>query len=279
MTRRRQDSSPLDLPRQLFVTLAALVMAVGALMGNGVISKIPVLKDVPWLRGVPQDQAGGGWLAPGMTLFSPSKPAFWIWIAIYVGLIGYTVWQWRGSHHDDPRYRESGWPLGLAMIGTTAWIWITQHLPLWWSVPVLALIVVCAYLAVRGLAGRSVARSVATRVAADAGPGLLLGWTTIALVANLATAAASSGFRPGGWLGQGIGIAVLLVLLVLSGVYIRTLGPRLSVAAGLVWGLGWIAWARIMEHPYAPIFGWANVGVAIMIAFLTIGALIHVSTD
>lgn len=277
MTRR--TSSALDLLRQLFVTLAAVVMLVGALLGSGLVSQVPVLKDLPWLHGVPVDKAANGWFAPGMTLLAPSRSAWWIWPVIYAGLLGYTAWQWLGEHSDDPRYRGSGWWLGLAMVGVGTWTWVAEQGWLWGSVAVMLAVVVCSYLGVVELGGHSSSRSLATTLMSDVGPGLLLGWTSVALMPNILSAAGAGGFRPGGWLGAIVAVGMLLVSMVLSGCYLRWAGPRITVAAGMCWGLSWIAWARIVEKPYAPIVGWSSVGVAIMVAFLTIGALIHVPHD
>ena len=87
---------PSDRLRQVAVTVAEVCCVVGTLVGVGVI-------------GTRVAESSGGALAADATLIAPAGPAFAIWTPIYLGLAGFTVYQWLPAQTREPRHRAIGW--------------------------------------------------------------------------------------------------------------------------------------------------------------------------
>ncbi|WP_139004183.1 hypothetical protein [Arthrobacter crystallopoietes] len=87
-----------DVARQLAVS-ASLVFAllIGA-RGTGLLGGIAI------------KEAAAGAFAPDFTLLAPASGAFSIWSVIYLGLAGYTIFQWLPSQPRTPR-QAGWWPL------------------------------------------------------------------------------------------------------------------------------------------------------------------------
>lgn len=138
-----------DRVRQWLVTAGAICMVFGTLYGLGLI-------------GTPVEQSSGGSLSAQATLLAPAVRAFSIWSVIYLGLIGYVIWQWLPAIAASPRARRIGWLSALSMALNGLWLLVVQVGALWLSVAVLAVgAVVGAILAcvVGGRIGVAVAMS------------------------------------------------------------------------------------------------------------------------
>jgi hypothetical protein len=90
-------ASSRDTVRQLVVLLSALLAVAGAFVGSGAAGGTPI-----------QDAAGGA-LSADATPIAPAGPAFSIWSVIYVGLLGYAIWQLLPAQKTSPRQRRLGW--------------------------------------------------------------------------------------------------------------------------------------------------------------------------
>ncbi|SKC81040.1 tryptophan-rich sensory protein [Krasilnikoviella flava] len=223
-------------PQQIVVTASLLVCVVGSMIGVGVFGGTPIA------------EAAGGALAADATLVAPASPAFSIWTVIYLGLAGYTVFQWLPAHAADDRQRRLRLPVATTMLLNAAWILVVQAGALWWSVLV---IVALLALLVRTflILVRTPASGVAERVLVDGTLGLYLGWVCVATVANVAAALAAAGFDGAGvapdWWAVGILAAVAGVGVALA---VRGRG-RVAVGAAIAWGLAWVAVARSQGDP------------------------------
>ena len=102
-TGTRPDVERSDRLRQVAVTLAEVFCVIGTLVGVGVI-------------GTRVEESSGGALAADATLLAPAGPAFSIWSVIYLGLLGYTVWQWLPEQATDRRHRAIGWLAAASMV-------------------------------------------------------------------------------------------------------------------------------------------------------------------
>ncbi|RFA16171.1 hypothetical protein B7R21_01925 [Subtercola boreus] len=218
-----------DRMRQLLVALGAVVAVVGSFIGSGAAGGTPIA------------QAAGGALSADATLIAPAGGAFSIWSVIYLGLVGYAVWQFLPAQRADDRQRRLGYPVLLTLVLNAAWILSVQAglLALSAVVILLLLVALCwAYgraIATRGL-GR---RSVLGTLLVDGALGLYLGWVSIATAANITSFLQFSGFEGFGWSPEAWAIAILGVA-GLVGVLVAvwssgSVAPMLSLAWGLVW--------------------------------------------
>jgi len=252
MAPRTPDRSP--RVRQVVVTVVFVVCVVASFIGSGA------------LGGTPIAEAADGLLSSESTLLAPGSGAFSIWTLIYIGLGAYTVWQWTDAV--DPR--RIAWLVAASLVLNAAWIFVVQA-----GVVLLSVVVIVVLLAVLAETFR---RLVTTRprgrveaVVADGTMGVYLGWVCVATCANIAAALYGAGVD-GGTAPQWWAVAVLAVVAVV-GVAIAVYGRgRLAVAAAIVWGLGWIAQARLEGIPASTATALAAVAAAVVIAFATAAA-------
>ena len=254
-TLTRPGTVPADRLRQVTVTVAALFCVVGTLVGVGVI-------------GTRVAESAGGALAADATLIAPAGPAFVIWTPIYLGLAGFTVFQWLPTQTAEPRHRAIGWLAAASMVLNAVWLLVTQQDWIWVSVVVMAALVATLALLVRRLEEHP-SYGHGETVLVDGTFGLYLGWVAVAACANVAAALAASGVDPGGLLAQ---LAAVVVLAVAAGVGVllaRRLGGRWAVAVAMAWGLLWVAWGRLAGEPRSVVVALAAVVAAVVVLVAT----------
>lgn len=241
-----------DRRRQVGVTLAAVFCVVGTLVGLGVL-------------GTRVEESSGGSLAADATLIAPAGPAFSIWTPIYLGLLGYTVWQWLPEQATDRRHRSTGWLAAVSMVLNAVWLLVTQQGWIWVSVLVIVGLALTLFVLVDRLHRRP-SYGPGEGVLVDGTFGLYLGWVCVATFANLFAALANSGVRlDGGW------VAVVGTVLVVAGVAVlgtwlaRRFSGRWAVATAIAWGLGWVAWGRLAAEPTSIAVGVAAAVAAVVV--------------
>ncbi|MGV8909742.1 MAG: TspO/MBR family protein [Propionicimonas sp.] len=230
-----------DRMRQWLVTAGAVFMIFGTLYGFGLI-------------GTPVEQSSGGSLSAEATLLAPAVRAFSIWSVIYVGLIGYVVWQWLPANTDSPRARRIGWLSALSMALNGLWLLVVQVGALWLSVAVIVALAATLGELMRRL-GQPRASGSAEKLLVDGTFGLYLGWVAVATLANVTATLVASGVDPGGETAEYLAVAVLAVGALLGAVLARVLGGRIGVAAAMAWGLFWIAVGRLTGEPASDLAG------------------------
>ena len=251
----RTGTLPSDRLRQGGVTLAEVLCVLGTLAGVGVI-------------GTPVAQSSGGALAADATLLAPAGPAFVIWTQIYLGLAGFTVWQWLPTQATEPRHRAIGWLAAASMVLNAAWLLVTQQGWLWASVVVMGGLVLTLGLLVRRLEEHP-SYGHGETVLVDGTFGVYLGWVTVAACANVTAALVASGVDPGGYAAQ---LAAVVVLAAAAGIGVllaRRLGGRWAVAVAMAWGFAWIAWGRFTDEPGSAVVGLAAVVAAVVVLVAT----------
>lgn len=243
----------MDRLRQVAVTLAEVFCIVGTLVGVGVL-------------GTRVEESSGGALAADATLLAPAGPAFSIWSVIYLGLAGYTLWQWLPTATTDARARGTGWLFAFSMVLNASWLLVTQQGWLWASVVVivaLAATLVALALRLHRLPRRTTA---AQRLLLDGTAGLYLGWVAVATCANITTALVESGAEPGSVLAQAIAVVVLVVAALAGVATVRALASTVTlhraVAAAMAWGLTWIAVGRVGDAPRSAVTALAALTAA-----------------
>jgi hypothetical protein len=223
----------LDRIRQVAVTLAEVFCILGTLYGTG-----PIQTSV-------EDSVGGA-LAADATLIAPAGPAFSIWTVIYLGLLGYTIWQWLPSVTASKIGRRTGWLAAISMVLNAVWLMVTQAGWIWASV-----VVILALAGVLGLLLRAITPTrqpgPAELLVVHGTFGLYLGWVAVASCANITAALVASGVRPTSAVQQALAVVVLAIAAVLGVWLARTLGARIGVAAAMAWGLAWIGIGRLID--------------------------------
>lgn len=250
-----------DLPRQVAVTVSLAICIVGSMIGVGVFGGTPIA------------QAAGGALAADSTLLAPASPAFSIWSVVYTGLAAFTVWQWLPSQRTNPRQRSLGWIVAASMVLNAAWILSVQAGLLLLSVLVILALLVTLVLAFLRYS-QSRAGSWVEAVVVDGTLGLYLGWTSVAVCANIAAALKAAGFGGFGLRPEFWSVGVLVVVAVV-GIALAIKGHgRLALAAAIAWGLVWISVGRGTDAPES----FPTAIAAAVAAALVLGAAITVRT-
>lgn len=229
--RARETRRATDLARQIAVAGSAVVSVVVAALGSGAFGGTPIA------------EAAGGVLAADATLVAPDGPAFAIWTPIYLGLLGYAIWQALPAHGADPRQRRVGWLVAATMWANAAWILAIQDGRVTLSVVIIAVLLVLLVAAFAGLVGRPASGWVEAALL-DGTVGLYLGWVSVATIANVAAALVAAGHTDVG-LGPVPWAVLLMVVAAVVGVVVAGAGQgRFAYAAALIWGLAWVAVGR-----------------------------------
>lgn len=215
------------------VTACAVVMVLGTLAGFG-------------LLGTRVEESSGGAFAADATLVTPAGPAFSLWSLIYLGLLGYVVWQWRAGA--SRRAARIAGPAAASMVLNALWLGVTQVGWLWPSVVVILALAVVLGVLVRRL-GESRPASRVEAVVVDGTFGVYLGWVSVASVANVTAVLVAGGVDPGPAWSTVLAVAVLGVAALLGAWFAVRLGGRWAIAAAMAWALGWIAVGRLSGEP------------------------------
>ncbi|MFQ6171244.1 tryptophan-rich sensory protein [Oryzobacter sp. R7] len=240
-----------DRLRQVAVTVAEVVCVVGTLVGVGVL-------------GTRVEESSGGALAADATLLAPAGPAFSIWSVVYLGLAGYTVWQWLPEQATDRRHRAIGWLVAASMVLNALWLLVTQQGWIWVSVVVIVVLVRTLGLLVRRLTEHP-SYGTAETVLVDGTFGLYLGWVAVATCANVTAALVASGVDPGRTASEVLAVVVIAVAAGVGVLLARRFGGRWAVAVAMAWGLGWIAWGRVAAEPRSVLVGLAALVAALVV--------------
>ncbi|MBM6404428.1 tryptophan-rich sensory protein [Phycicoccus sp. CSK15P-2] len=253
-----------DRRRQVAVTAAEVFCVLGTLVGLGVL-------------GTRVEESSGGALSADATLLAPAGPAFSIWTPIYLGLLGYTVWQWLPEQATDTRHRRTGWLAAASMVLNALWLLVTQQGWLWASVVVIGALVAVLGVLVARLTDRP-SYGNAESVLVDGTFGLYLGWVCVAVAANVTAVLVASGADLGS---AGNRLAALVVLAAVAAVGVllaRRMRGRWSVALAASWGLAWLAWGRLADEPASVVVALGAVAAAAVVLGATARAHARLST-
>ncbi|MBK6872684.1 MAG: tryptophan-rich sensory protein [Kineosporiaceae bacterium] len=253
----------MDHARRVTVVIAEVFCVIGTLVGVGVL-------------GTRVQEASGGALAADATLLAPAGPAFSIWSVIYLGLLGYTVWQALPSTLTSTRARTTGWLAAASMVLNAGWLLVTQQGWLWVSVGVIVALLAVLTVIGRRLAALDAAATSASgleRLVVDATFGLYLGWVAVATCANITATLVASGVDASAGVGAAIAVVVLAVAGGVGVLLMRSVGARWAVAAAMAWGLTWIAIGRTGDAPRSTVTAVTALiaAVAILAAAVAVG--------
>lgn len=221
-----------DRVRQVAVLVSAVLALVGAFVGSGAAGGTPIAK------------AAGGALSADATMLSPAGPAFAIWTVIYLGLVGYAIWQAFPSQAAKPRQRGIGYWMLASLLLNAFWILSVQFGMLAVSAVLIAallVVLIVAFVLLQRIHGGSTADAILF----DGTTGLYLGWVMVATVANVTSLLVAAGFDGFGWSPHAWGIALVVVATVLGAALAIWDRGRLTPAVASAWGLAWIGVSRL----------------------------------
>ena len=247
-----------DLIRQISVVVLGVLAIVGAAYGSGAFG------------GTPTSEAAGGALSASATPVAPASTAFAIWSVIYLGLIGYAVWQALPAQRESTRQRAMGWLAAASLVLNAAWLLVVQAGWVWVSVVVMAALLVVLVLILERMRATASSSWVET-VLVDGTFGLYLGWVTVAAIANVAAAAASS--EPGdlGLGATGWSVVLLVAAAVIGIAFAIHTGGRLTINLAMAGGRAWLAvgrWAGPLEDATGAPGAAASAAVVLLAALV-----------
>ena len=174
--------------------------------------------------------------------FVPAAYVFSIWGVIYLGLIGFTIYQALPAQRENPRLRRVGYLFAVSCIANTTWIflWHYQQFPL----TIIAMLILLASLIAIYLRldiNGQERISGAQRWLVDLPFSIYLGWITVATVANV-----TSVLYDLNWDGFGIAPDTWAVIMLV----VATI-----VTAAVIFSRGDIA--------YSAVIIWAFIGIVV----------------
>lgn len=240
---------------RFLVTLGALVWILGTVLGGDGVVGAGGMSDV------------GAFLSSRATLIAPETIAYTIWFVIYIGMVGYVVWQWL------PRTDTSQWafrtrvPAAVAIALNGLWPQAVTADLLGWCLLVMVgtFATLCRIVAVVKKLPREGGPAVV--VWAEGVCGLYLGWISVATAVNLASWLGGFTFATAQETTVAVTVAVLVLLVVVAALLLRSTtlpGFQLAFTAAVVWGLTWIGVARFTGPLHNELVG----GVALVSAVL-----------
>lgn len=169
-------------------------------------------------------------------LIIPANYAFAIWGVIYLGLLGFGIYQLLPEQRQNPRLRSVRPLLILACLAQAIWVFCFLSRQFWLSVLVMLLILlplIGCYIKL-GVGKQSVGR--AEKWLAQVPFGIYLGWISVATIVNVAIALYNQN-----WNGGGSAVLWTVVMMVIAGILGGVLAfQRRELAYPLV-----IVWALI----------------------------------
>lgn len=261
---RTQGAPPTLLRDRVVVTVAAVVWLVGTAIGSG------------WFGGGGVQSQGEGLFSDTATLIAPAGPAFSIWLVIYLGLLGYTIWQWLPASDDSAWARVTRLPAAASMALNGLWLLVVFADQVLLSVLVMAAIVISLGIILRRTALLAPEGWPATVLVAGTF-GLYLGWICVATCANIASWLVGLGVDPATSTSAWITVAVLVaVLAIVAWLLSRTAQPvvRGALAATATWGVAWTAVGRLTGELRSDLVGYAALLTAVLLAGLGVASVV-----
>lgn len=155
------------------------------------------------------------------------------------------------------------------MLLNAGWLLVVQAGWLWVSVVVIALLVAVLGMIVSRLVGTP-GDGPLDRIVTDGTFGLYVGWVAVATCANVTAALVDSGFDVAAPAADIWAVAVLVVAGAIGVLLAVRTGGNPGIGAAMVWGIAWIAVARLTGTPESTTTAVAAIAVALIIAAATL---------
>ena len=200
--------------------------------------------------------------------FTPAGYTFSIWSLIYLGLLGFIIYQALPAQRSNPLTKKIGWWFAINTVANAAWLFAWHFGYYVLSVGIMLTVLATLIVIYRRLEiGRpDPSLSLADRLLVQFPFSIYLGWITVATIANTASVANYLG-----WNGFGIAEPTWSAIMMLVAVAVAGLllfnRRNLSYAGVLVWALFGIRAA----YPAVDIVANTAVIAAVLIVILALG--------
>jgi hypothetical protein len=210
-----------DTPRVVAVVVAAVAQVVGSPLGSA-------------LSGRSVGDVSDG----DRSLVTPAGWAFSIWSLIFAGALAWAVYQALPGQRDREVHRRTGWPLAAAFAGNTVWEVVYPLGDGWRYVAQVLIFGITAAAAVAYARLQTLPVDGVARVLPRATTGLLLGWVTVAPVANVGNTGVALGISPATTSAQVWAVVALVAVAAIgAAVVLGSVAAAGPFAAAVVWGL------------------------------------------
>lgn len=197
------------------------------------------------------------------TVVTPAGYAFAIWGVIFLGCLAWAVYQLLPGQQGRVAHRRVGWPLVVAFSGNAAWELVFPQEGVWLLVANVLIVVVVAAAATALGRLQDPEPEGLDRLLPTAVTALLLGWVTIATVANVAISGSYLGAPTDGGVARAAGV----VALVAAAAVVLDVTLRLRTAAGpFALAAAWGALAVTRNEPplSVELAAWAAVTIMVV---------------
>lgn len=215
-----------DIVRQVVNVMAVI----GTLVVNGLANALP-------LNGLTTGEISDRF----KVYFVPAGYVFSIWGLIYLGLIGFAIYQALPAQQENPRLQSVGYLFAFSCAANVAWLFLWHYEQFLWSVMAMVALLLSLILIYLRLGIGRIEVSIAERWLVQVPFSVYLGWVTVATIANV-----TSVLDYVSWGGWGIAPQVWAVIMLVVGTGIAT-------AVGLTRG----------DVAYMLVIVWAFVGIAV----------------
>jgi len=208
----------------------------------------------------------------------PIDYAFIIWAVIYGGAVVYAIYQLLPRHREDTLLRSIGFYTAFAYLATALWIVAAQFGGQWLTVILFFCILASLVAALIQCIRLHDSLTFAERTLVVFPLGVFLGWTTVATIANVATALASSGFSNVLLSNQNWAIVMLSIGgLIASFVTFKSRG-NIGYALTVIWALMGVVVANVVRTPSVPVVIMASLAATVVALVLVVSLLLELST-
>lgn len=259
---RNPQDIPLDLIRRIAVTGAA----VGAAVTAGLLARTDdsadggIMFTGEKLAGVePQAVLGGAG-----SLLAPAAAAWWLWLPIAAGWLGYALYQWLPRQRANPRHRRLGWLTLAFQFLAFAWLLAVSSGDAGFLLAVAAAQITTGLFAVHSM-NRHPVSSRLEGFLTDVPQGLSLAAGVFSFTTALSFILTAEGTDLAGWGGNVWALVGLITVTVGTVAICMTDRGHLSVALASVWALCCVAFERLTGAPDSTAIGAAAAAAAFLI--------------
>lgn len=208
----------------------------------------------------------------------PIDYAFIVWAIIYGGAVVYAIYQLLPRHREDALLRAIGFYTAFAYFCTTLWIVAAQIDWQWLTVALFFCILASLVAALIQCIRLHDSLTLVENILVVFPLSVFLGWTTVATIANVATALAGSGFNNIILSNQNWSIVMLSIGgLIGSFVTLKSRG-NIGYALTVIWALLGVVVANVVRTPSVPVVITASIAATLIALVLVVSLLRELST-